>query len=272
MIVPATSIGALFQGMKAKGSAAFVPYITAGDPDLQATELFVRRLVEAGAAAVELGVPFSDPMADGPVNQRAAERALKNGVSLRAVLDLVDRLRGAGITVPIILFTYFNPVFRMGLEAFAELAKLSKVTGVLCVDLPPEEAADYMLHLERKGIETIFLASPTTDAERMHLIEASSSSVVYYVARTGVTGSQAELSGTLIEELKKVKQVIRTKAVMVGFGISAPGQAAEVGRVADGVVVGSAIVRLIEESKNASIAADRITEFSIGIVAALKGV
>ena len=264
------SIGEVFRNFKKNGSAAFVPYITAGDPDLSATELFVRKLVEAGAAAVELGVPFSDPMADGPVNQRAAERALKKGVSLRAVLDLVDRLRTGGVTVPIILFTYFNPVFRMGLEAFAELAQASQVTGVLCVDLPPEEAADYLLQLERKGLEAIFLAAPTTDDERLRLIESSSTSVIYYVARTGVTGQQATLTAGLPEELARVRRVVSSRALMVGFGISNPEQAREVGEAADAVVVGSALVRLIEESVTVDEAARRLTEFSKGIVEALK--
>ncbi len=263
-------IGEHFKAAKAQGHAAFVPYITAGDPSLEATELFVRRLVEAGAAAIELGVPFSDPMADGPTNQRAAERALKSGTSLKKVIALVARVRASGITTPIVLFTYFNPVFKMGFEAFAESAAQAGVNGVLTVDLPPEEATEYRAALGARALETIFLASPTTPPARLSTIGRASSSVVYYVARNGVTGAQRELPEELLQELAQVTRGVGDRAVMVGFGISAPEQAKRVGQHADAVVVGSALVQLIENSRSASEAADRLTQFSLGIVAALK--
>lgn len=254
-----------FLQLKSRKEAALVAYITAGDPDLAATRLFVEALSEAGADIIELGIPFSDPIADGPVNQKAAERALKSGTTLRGVLDLVAKLRADGFSKPIVLFTYFNPVFRMGIETFAEAARKAGATGALIVDLPPEEA-DYLCKaFARQELETVFLASPTTATDRLPEIERLSTGFVYYVSRTGVTGARAELSASLPEELKRLRAQVRTP-VAVGFGISTPEQARAVTQAADGVVVGSAFVNLIERNPEPRSAAAQLK----ALAAALK--
>ncbi len=232
---------------RAKGRAAFIPYITAGDPNLEATADFVESLAKAGADIVELGVPFSDPIADGPVNQKAAERALASGTSLDNIFTTVERLRRRGAAIPIVLFTYFNPIHSMGLENFARRARSAGVDGVLVVDLPPEEAGPHIEAARAADLETVFLASPTTSVCRLSLINDASSGFVYYVSRLGVTGERPELSKTLAQEIARVRRHV-TVPLAVGFGISTPEQAASVGGLADAVVVGSALVRLIAEN------------------------
>ena len=262
-------INTLINKLKKEGIKAFIPYITAGDPDLSATEKFVRKLVEAGADIIELGVPFSDPVADGITNQRSSERALKNNVSLKNIIDFVADLRKKDITVPIILFSYYNPVFKMGLENFALSANKSGVNGVLIVDLPPESAEDYSIIMDKNNLETCFLASPTTNKERLSLIDKISSGFIYYVARTGVTGVQNDISQTLEQEVGILKENVKTP-VCVGFGISTPEQAKEVAKIADGVIVGSAIVKLIGENENVEITAEKIYDFSKSLSDAIK--
>jgi tryptophan synthase alpha chain len=227
--------------------AAFIPYITAGDPDLETTRELVEALVDAGADLVELGVPFSDPIADGPVNQRAAYRALGSGTSLSGVLRLVDRWRES-FGVPVVLFTYFNPIHARGTTAFAEQAASSGVDGVLCVDLPPEEAeAELAPALLASGVDPVFLLAPTSTAERARRAGKVSRGFVYYVSRTGTTGERATIPPGLRAEVRAIKRRVRLP-VAVGFGISTPEQVAAVARIADGVVVGSALVRVIEEA------------------------
>jgi tryptophan synthase alpha chain len=265
------SLGELILGERRKyGSTPLIAYVTAGDPDLVATAQIVRALAEGGASVIELGVPFSDPVADGPTNQKAAERALKSGTTLRKVIALARDLKLEGLRPPLVLFTYFNPVLRMGLDAFARAAQAAGIAGVLCVDLPPEEAGPYKQALDAAGIETIFLASPMTSPERLPLVERFSTSVVYYVSRTGVTGEASRLSATLDAEIRRAKQVIPSRALIVGFGISTPEQARAVARSADGVVVGSAIVKLIEESASGDEAARRVLVFTRTLVESLK--
>ncbi len=263
------STAQILRRLKSQGKTAFIPYITAGDPSLEATGLFAKVLADAGAAVLELGVPFSDPMADGPVNRRSSERALKNGASLGGILQLVRRLRDSGITIPVILFTYFNPLFRMGLSEFAKRAKGAGLTGVLALDLPPEESAEYRKYMSAAGIETVFLAAPTSDEHRLRLIDKASTGFVYYVSRTGVTGAQSKISDSLEEELRRVKRIIK-KPVVVGFGISSPEQARAVARLADGVVVGSAMVSIIENNKRPATAAVKLKSFTESIVAAMS--
>jgi len=260
----------LLKNLKSRGKAAFIPYITAGDPSLEATRRFARVLAEAGASVLELGVPFSDPMADGPVNRRSCERALKRGARLNAVLRLVKRIRLDGITVPIILFTYYNPLLKMGLSKFAAAAKSAGVTGVLALDLPPEEAGEYRGALGAAGLETVFLAAPTSGRSRLEVIGKASTGFVYYVSRTGVTGVRSRLSSTLAEELRRVKRSV-SAPVAVGFGISTPGQARTVARLADGVVVGSALVSIIEENRNPAKAEKKLGAFARRIAAAVAG-
>jgi tryptophan synthase alpha chain len=241
------AIGEVFARCRAEKRAAFIPFIFAGDPSLEATEELLDALVAGGADIIELGVPFSDPMADGPVNQRAAYRAIEAGTTLAGILELVARKR-AQLAVPIVLFTYYNPIFVYGLKRFAEHAAASGVDGVLCVDLPPEEGASEVAPvLLEAGISTIFLLAPTSTRERRRKVSEASSGFVYYVSRAGVTGERSDLRSQLGKEVKAVARDVRLP-VAVGFGISTPEQVREVAGVADGVVVGSALVRVIEEN------------------------
>lgn len=240
-----SEIGAAYQKAKAEKRAAFIPYLTAGDPDLEMTGQLLFALARAGADIIELGIPFSDPIADGPVNQRAAARALASGTTLPGVLELISRVRQK-VDVPIVLFTYFNPLHVRGLDQFAEQAAASGVDGVLCVDLPPEEAAvGYIPALRKHGLDTPFLLAPTSDKRRIAAVDKASTGFVYYVSRTGVTGAGDGLSKTLIKEAKRVRRRV-SHPLAVGFGISTPEQAKAVGKVADGVVVGSALVQIVE--------------------------
>jgi tryptophan synthase alpha chain len=241
-----SAIAEVFERCAEESRAAFIPFLMAGDPDLATTAGLVEALVAGGADLVELGVPFSDPIADGPVNQRAAVRALESGTTLERILEMVATLR-EHIRVPIILFSYFNPIRARGIELFAEQAVASGVDGVLCVDLPPEEAAEsYVPVLRKKGLDTVFLLAPTSTPERIKLVGQASTGFVYYVSRTGVTGERELLTKTLAKEVKRVRKRLDLP-VAVGFGISSPEQVESVGALADGVVVGSALVRLVEE-------------------------
>lgn len=239
-------IDARFAALAETGDTAFIPYITAGDPTLAMTAKIVFELDRAGCDIVELGVPFSDPIADGVVNQEAAQRALKHHVTLHDVVNLVRDIRKQ-TEVPIVLFTYYNPVLAYGIESFARDCANAGVDGVLCVDLPPDEDDDYKTTLDRHGVATIFLAAPTSTPERIALIARHSTGFVYYVSRTGVTGERADIASTVQGMVASIKQHTATP-VAVGFGISSPAQAAEVAGYADGVIVGSAIVRLIGKS------------------------
>ena len=236
-------IEARFNELRRQGRKAFIPYITAGDPTLAGTAEIVLALEQAGADLVELGIPFSDPLADGAVNQEAALRALRHGTSLRDVVQMVKALRQRS-QVPIVLFTYFNPVHSYGLEHFATDCRDAGVDGVLCVDLPPEEAGDYKAALDALDIATVFLLAPTSTEERIEIVARHSTGFIYYVSRTGVTGEQARLAEDVRSMVERIKQHT-DKPVAVGFGISKPEQAAEIARYADGVIVGSALVRLI---------------------------
>lgn len=232
-----------FEALAAERSTAFIPYITAGDPTLSYTEQLVHELEKAGADIIEFGVPFSDPIADGVVNQEAAQRALLNNVSLHDIVALVKKLR-ASTQIPIVLFTYFNPVLAYGLEAFAADAADAGVDGVLCVDLPPEEADEYKALLQAKDIATIFLAAPTSTPERLSLIAEYATGFLYYVSRTGVTGERAEMEHSIGAKIAELRTHTKLP-IAVGFGISTPEQATEVAGLADGVIVGSAIVKMV---------------------------
>lgn len=239
-------LAATFERCAAESRAAFVPFLMAGDPDLRATEKLLVALARAGADVIELGVPFSDPIADGPVIQAAAARALAGGTTLSRILELVARCRSR-VGVPIVLFTYFNPILAHGLARFAEQAAASGVDGVLVVDLPPEEAAEEALPaLRAEGLDVVFLLAPTSTRERIERVSRLGSGFVYYVSRTGTTGVQERLSATLEREVAALRKRVKLPLV-VGFGISTPEQVAEVARSADGVVVGSALVRLAAE-------------------------
>jgi tryptophan synthase alpha chain len=241
-----SGIAEVFARCAAERRAAFIPFLMAGDPDLPATARHLAALAAGGADIIELGVPFSDPIADGPVNQRAAARALAAGAKLSGILELVARQRDQ-LGVPIVLFTYYNPLYARGIGRFAEQAAASGVDGVLCVDLPPEEAVrDLVPELRARGVDTIFLLAPTSTRERVAKVSELSSGFVYYVSRTGVTGERSTLPPDLVRDVKRLRRRLKLP-LAVGFGISTPAQVADLGEVADGVVVGSALVRLVEQ-------------------------
>lgn len=231
--------------------AAFIPFLMAGDPSLEKTAEFMEAAAAGGADIIELGVPFSDPIADGPTNQRATVRALQAGTKLSAILEMVARHRDR-LGVPIVLFTYFNPIHARGIERFAEQAAASGVDGVLCVDLPPEEGERELVPaLRAQGVDAIFLLAPTSTKDRIDRVARMASGFIYYVSRTGVTGERTALPLDLIKDVKRLAKRVKTP-VAVGFGISSPAQVASVGEVADGVVVGSALVRYLEENASHS--------------------
>jgi tryptophan synthase alpha chain len=226
---------------------SLVAYVTSGDPDLATTREVILAAISSGASVIELGVPFSDPLADGPVIQRASERALKHGTSLDQVLRLAAEIREQSQSVGLIIFTYLNPILRMGLERFCKIARLAGVDGVLVTDLPVEEAASYLAEMRKNDLAPIFLAAPTSTDDRLKRIAQVSGGFIYAVSRTGVTGARKQLpedAQTLVRRLRKYTKL----PIAVGFGISTPEQFAAVGGYADAAVVGSAIVDIIEHS------------------------
>jgi tryptophan synthase alpha chain len=254
-----TRITETFAALRARREVGLIPYITAGDPDLEATFEIVQELVRQGADIIELGVPFSDPMADGPTHQRAAERALQSGTSLARILDMVQRLRQS-ISVPIILFSYYNPIFRYGGKRFAQDVRAAGVDGVLCVDLPPEEANELKRETDKQDLDLIFLLAPTSSLERARAVLTRARGFVYYVAVTGVTGARTSLPDDLSEMVRRIRS-ISPVPVGVGFGISSPAQVAEVAQLADAVIVGSAISQIIEAHQGQSDLLLKVGEF-----------
>jgi len=263
-------IDAQLETVRAEGRKAFVAYITAGDPTLETTFELARAFDGAGVDVVELGVPFSDPLADGVVNQRAAERALRNGVSLTDVLEAVRTIR-TSCEMPIVLFTYINPVMRFGLETFPAAAREAGVDGILALDYPAEEAGAFRAALDEQGLCMVQLIAPTTTDERMRMLAESSRGFIYYVSRTGVTGERSAVEASVRPMVERIKSYSKTP-VAVGFGISTPEQVAEVARYADGVVVGSAIVRQIEGNIGRDDLVERVTGFVRELTAPLRGV
>ncbi|MGD8207547.1 MAG: tryptophan synthase subunit alpha [Thiohalocapsa sp.] len=239
-------IPGLFDRLRTEGRTALIPFVTAGDPDLDVTLAIMRHMVAAGADLIELGVPFSDPIADGPVIQRATERALANGVTLRDVLGLVRRFRDEDVTTPVVLMGYLNPVEVMGADSFAEQARAAGVDGVLIVDVPPEEGDDLVSALRAQGLDLVYLLAPTSDAERIERIGSAASGFVYYVSVKGVTGAGHLDIDAVAAKLDEIRQRIDLP-VGVGFGIKDGADASRVAAVADAVIVGSAIVRRVEE-------------------------
>jgi tryptophan synthase alpha chain len=239
-------IGTKFANLNRNGRKGFIPYITAGDPSLEATEQIILELEPAGADIIELGVPFSDPMADGPVIQRASERTLANHVSVRDCLEVVRRVRKTS-EMPIVLFSYLNPLLSIGLDRLGEELKDAGVDGVLATDLVPEEADEFRSALKSADIDLIFLVAPTSTDERLKLIAEASTGFVYAVSRTGVTGVRQSLSEAASNLVKRVKR-FTDLPVAVGFGISTPEQVNEVWEHADAAVVGSRIVAEIEQN------------------------
>jgi len=247
---PASRISRRFAQLGEAGEMGIVAYLTAGDPSLEATAKFVLALAEAGADVIELGVPFSDPLADGPTIQRASERALKSGTTLSKVLDLVRQIRrsnSAAREISLVLFSYYNPVLQMGLEEFAGSAAGAGADGVLITDLTAEESEDYRRVLGARHLGTIFLAAPTSTDERLARIAACSSGFLYLISRTGVTGAKDALPDDLPALLRRARRVTQLP-IAVGFGISLPGHVSVLGGLADAAVVGSALVSEIENA------------------------
>jgi len=238
-------IDATFAQLKAAGRTALIPYVTTGDPSLRATRAILDSLVAAGADVIELGVPFSDPMADGPVIQRAGERALAQGVGLRHVLDLVRDFRVANATTPIVLMGYANPIEAMGLSTFADRARETGVDGVLVVDYPPEEAADYAQTLASHDIAAIFMLAPTTTEARIAAVAKVARGYVYYVSLKGVTGAGHLDTADVARKLAEIRKVVGLP-VGVGFGIRDAAGAQAIAAHADAVVIGSRIIEEIE--------------------------
>jgi tryptophan synthase alpha chain len=245
-------IGERFRRLREEGRKGFVAFITAGDPSLERTVETAREVEEAGADVLELGVPFSDPLADGPVIQRASERALSRGTTLPRVLDAVRQIRKVS-DLPLVLFSYFNPLLRFGLPALAREAAAAGVDGVLVTDLPPEEAGGWLEVARAAGLDTVFLAAPTSPDDRLRRVAAASRGFVYAISRTGVTGEREALSDDARPLLSRIKALTR-EPVALGFGISTPEQVAAAASVADAVVVGSALVRFLEEHPGGDVA------------------
>ena len=266
MSIPAAQpnrIAKCFATLRAAGEMGIVAYITAGDPSIDATLEFVLALEEAGTDVIELGVPFSDPLADGPTIQRASERALQSGASLPKILELVSRIRKSS-QIPLVLFSYYNPILQMGLEAFAAAASEAGVDGVLATDLSPEESVEYRRILATHHLDTIFLCAPTSTDERLASIAECSSGFLYLVSRTGVTGAKDTLPDDLPALLRRVRN-FTTLPIAVGFGISLPGHVTLLGGLADAAVVGSSLVAEIEHAKTPQQAAKALHE-RIGIL------
>jgi tryptophan synthase alpha chain len=236
----------VFERVAQSGKKALLPYLTAGDPDLQCTGELLLAAVHGGADIIELGVPFSDPMADGPVLQQAAERALAHGTNLHGILEVAAAFNQQCDT-PIILFGYYNPFFRYGLEALASDAAAAGVCGVLCVDLPPEEATPLHSALSNHGLALVPLLTPVSDASRVALARQFASAFGYYVSTTGVTGTKLSQHRDIAERIRKIRAQFGLPLV-VGFGIRTPEDARDVAQWADGVVVGSALVDLVHKS------------------------
>jgi tryptophan synthase alpha chain len=261
-------IGPCFERLRARGERALVPFVTAGDPDLGTTEALVLAMADAGADLIELGVPFSDPIAEGPTIQRASERALARGTSLRRVLELVKRLR-ARTEVPLLLMGYANPFYAMGARGCAEAAAAAGVDGIIVPDLPPEEGADLYAAAADAGVDAVLLAAPTTTDARLRLLAERTRGFLYYVSLTGVTGARAALAADLAAAVARVK-ALSDVPVCVGFGVSTPDHAREIARFADGVVVGSAIVERIERAKTPEDAVDSVARFVAELKAATR--
>lgn len=237
-------IEGVFARLRTKGERALIPYFSAGDPSLAATRQLLKEATRQGADLIELGVPFSDPLADGPVIQRASQRALARGATLSRILELVRESRGE-VAVPVVLFTYANPLFAFGPKAFARAAADAGVDGVIVVDLPPEEAGELSTEARVVGLDVIHLVAPTSSPERMRMIARKSRGFIYAVSLTGVTGARHELPPDLARYLADLR-AITTKPLCVGFGISTPEQVGALAPYVDGIIVGSAIVREVE--------------------------
>jgi tryptophan synthase alpha chain len=261
-------ISQTFEYLQKTHERALIPYVTAGDPDLEMTKRLVREMVRRGADIIEIGVPFSDPLADGPIIQRASQRALQGGTTLRKILQTVSELRHE-VDVPLVLMTYYNPVFRYGEEAFVADALDAGVDGIIVPDLPPEEGQSLMEFTTDTPLEMIFLAAPTSTSARLALISEASRGFIYYVSRLGTTGVRDQLADDLRIMLEKVR-ASTSKPIAVGVGVSTPEHVRLVAELADGVVVGSAILKLIEDLEDRADRLEHVGDFVAVLKAATR--
>ncbi len=262
------SISETFREAGARGESAFVSFITAGFPDKAVFQESLIALDKAGSDVIEVGLPFSDPVADGPVIQLAAKQALDNGTTTAGSLEMVKEVRSE-IKAPIVAMTYYNPILRMGNERFASFASDSGISGVIIPDLPPEEADDWMAAARDNDLDTIFLTSVTSPKSRKEMVAALTKGFLYYVSMTGVTGSDLSLPKETLEDIKAMREISKAP-VAVGFGISTPEQAATVAKVADGVIVGSALIRKLMEKDSPKDQVETVSKLATSLKSALK--
>ena len=262
---PLNRIDVCFTALRDAKRKAFVAYITAGDPNLKITAQLIRAFERVGVDILELGIPFSDPLADGVVNQLAADRALKSGTTLSKALQMVAQLRRDGLKMPLVFFTYFNPIHRYGIQKFVREAACAGVDGILNLDLPPEEAESYIALMEREGIHPIYLIAPTTHPSRISKIVRKARGFIYYVSREGVTGMRKGITEGLALRIREIRRYTKIP-IVVGFGISTPQQVYQVSRIADGCVVGSAIVHQIGELGKKHEAIPKITRWVSSLI------
>jgi tryptophan synthase alpha chain len=244
------TINQAFQRAKSQGRAAFIPYVTGGHPNAETCIRLIKALDEGGADVIEIGLPFSDPVADGPVIQEASKLALDAGVTPAGILEMVASLKNA-VTSPLVLMTYYNPMLAMGLERFAQQSAQAGVAGVIVPDLPPEEAGPWKSAARQNNLDTIFLVTPGTSEARLKEVLEVCSGFLYYVSMYGVTGGALDLSAERLASMQRVRQAAGDLPVAVGFGVSTPEQASALGRVADGVIVGSALVKRMLQAESA---------------------
>ena len=263
-----TRIAKAFELLKQQGRKGFIPFITAGDPDLKTTIDLICELSAAGSALIELGVPFSDPMADGPVIQRASDRALRHSFGITEILSVVAEVRKRD-DKPIVLFSYLNPLLQYGFGKLAIDARAAGVDGVLVTDMVPEECDDFASSLRANDLDMIFLVAPTSSDERLRLIAEKASGFIYAVSRLGVTGARSDLGGEAEQLVKRVRRY-STLPVAVGFGLSSAAQIAETWRFADAAVVGSAIVAEVERWSNSPDLVARVGEFSRSLIPSIN--
>lgn len=262
-------IQSMFSDLKKRGETALIPFITAGDPDVETSEALVVEMAENGADLIELGLPFSDPLADGPTIQAASQRALAAGMNTKKFFDLVKRIRKRCQT-PLVLMGYYNPIYKYGLERFAADAAKAGIDGTIIPDLPLEESGPWMKAAKKAGLANIFLIAPNTPPERIEKIGKASQGFLYYVSVTGITGARSDLPPQLSKGLKTAKRLVDIP-LAVGFGISRPEQVAMLSKFADGIIVGSAIVKIVEKyGNNTQKAVERVGAFVKGLKEATK--